>query len=50
MIHRLFGVGSNRAGNSVEIRTSGIPRKHGLANWLKKLRFMVRLRKWFWWL
>lgn len=50
VIHRLFGVGSNRAGNSIEIRTRGIPRKHGLANWSKKLKFMVRFRKWFWWL
>lgn len=48
MIHRLLGVGSNRVGNSVASRINGIPRRHGLVNWSKKLRFMVRLRGWSW--
>ena len=30
--HRLPGVGSSRAGNSIESRISGIPSRHGLAN------------------
>lgn len=48
--HRLSGAGSKRAGNNVESRISGIPRRHGLVNWSKKLRFMVRFKEWFWWL
>lgn len=44
VIHRLSGDGSSRAGNSSEIKIRGIPRRHGLVNWSKKLRFMVRLR------
>lgn len=32
VIHRLSEVGSNRAGNSVERRISGIPSRHGLVN------------------
>lgn len=47
MIHRLLGEGSSRAGNSVASRIRGIPRRHGLVNWSKKLRFMVRFRRWF---
>uniref|UniRef100_A0A8U8B5L3 Uncharacterized protein n=1 Tax=Geospiza parvula TaxID=87175 RepID=A0A8U8B5L3_GEOPR len=31
-----------RTGNVIEMRISGIPRKDGLKNWLKKLKFMVR--------
>lgn len=50
MIHRLSGVGSKRAGNNIERRINGIPRRHGLVNWSKKLRFMVRFKGWFWWL
>lgn len=42
--HRLSGDGSSRAGNSSEIKIRGIPRRHGLVNWSKKLRFMVRLK------
>lgn len=50
VIHRLSGVGSRRAGNSIESRISGIPSRHGLVNWSKKLKFMVRFRGWFcWW-
>lgn len=48
LIHRLFGDGSSRAGNSIESRISGMPNKHGLVNWSKKLRFMVRFRRRFW--
>lgn len=44
VIHRLSGDGSSRVGNSIEIRIKGIPRRHGLVNWSKKLRFMVRFR------
>ena len=45
MIHRLVGEGSSRVGNSVEIRISGIPRRCGLVNWSKKLKFMVSFRR-----
>ena len=45
--HRLFGVGRSRAGNSIESRISGIPKRQGLVNWSKKLRFMVRFRAGF---
>lgn len=45
MIHRLSSDGSRRAGNVIEMRISGIPRKDGLENWSKKLRFMVRFRE-----
>lgn len=48
MTHRLVGEGNSRVGNSIEIRMSGIPRKQGLVNWSKKLRFMVSLRKGCW--
>lgn len=48
--HRLFGEGRSKAGNSMESRIRGIPSRLGLANWSKKLRFMVRLRRWFQWL
>lgn len=44
VIHRLPGEGRRRAGNSMERRISGIPKRHGLVNWSKKLRFMVRIR------
>lgn len=44
VIHRLSMEGSSRAGNVIEIRISGIPRRDGLENWSKKLRFMVRFR------
>lgn len=44
MIHRLSNEGIKRAGNVIEMRMSGIPRKDGLENWSKKLRFMVRFR------
>lgn len=43
MIHGVL-VGRCKAGNNIESRISGIPRRHGLVNWSKKLRFMVRLR------
>lgn len=43
VIHRVLGVGNSRAGKSIDSRISGIPRRHGLANWSKKLRFMVRV-------
>jgi len=46
VIHRLSGEGSRRAGNSIESRIRGIPRKCGLANWSKKLRFMVKFKGW----
>ena len=46
VIHRLFWVGSRRAGNVIAIRIRGIPSRDGLENWLKKLRFMVRFRGW----
>lgn len=36
--------GSSRVGNVIEIRISGIFRRDGLENWLKKFRFMVRFR------
>lgn len=42
VIHRLFGVGSSRVGNSIESRVRGIPMRQGLMNWSKKLRFMVK--------
>lgn len=41
---RLPGDGSSKAGNSIESRIRGIPSSWGLANWSKKLRFMVRFR------
>lgn len=44
VIHRLSRDGSRRAGNVIEMRISGIPRKDGLENWSKKLTFMVRFR------
>lgn len=47
VIHRLPGEGRRRAGNVIEIKIRGIPRKVGLENWSKKLRFMVRFRGWF---
>ena len=50
MIHRLLRVGMSRAGKSIESKISGIPRRQGLVNWSKKLRFMVRFRGLFWWL
>lgn len=46
--HRLLGMGRRRAGNSVERRTSGIPRRYGLENWSKKVRIMVKFRGGFW--
>lgn len=46
VIHRLSREGRRRAGNVIEMRMSGIPRKDGLENWSKKLRFMVRFRGW----
>ncbi len=46
VIHRLSSDGRSRAGNVIEIRISGIPRREGLENWSKKLRFMVRFRGW----
>lgn len=46
VIHRLSGEGRRRAGNVIEIKIKGIPRKEGLENWSKKLRFMVRFRVW----
>lgn len=42
MIHRVFGEGSRRAGNSNAKRIRGMPSRHGLMNWSKKLKFMVR--------
>jgi len=42
--HRLSGVGSSSAGNSIESRIRGIPKRYGLANWSKKLRFMAKFR------
>lgn len=42
--HRLLGEGRSRAGNVMEMRIRGIPRREGLENWSKKLRFMVRFR------
>uniref|UniRef100_A0A8D2MP37 Uncharacterized protein n=1 Tax=Zonotrichia albicollis TaxID=44394 RepID=A0A8D2MP37_ZONAL len=36
VIHRLSRDGSSRAGNVIEMRISGIPRKDGLENWSKK--------------
>ena len=50
VIHRLPGVGSNRVGNSNESRIKGIPKRHGLVNWSKKLKFMVRFKERVWWL
>lgn len=44
VIHRLSRDGSRRAGNVIEMRISGIPRRDGLENWSKKLRFMVRVK------
>lgn len=46
VIHRLSREGSSRAGNVIEMRISGIPRRDGLENWSKKLRFMVRFKVW----
>lgn len=45
--HRLSGEGSRRAGNVREIRIRGMPSSDGLANWSKKLKFMVRFRGWY---
>ena len=47
VIQRLLGAGNSSAGNSIDSRISGIPRRQGLANWSKKLRFMVRFMGWF---
>lgn len=47
MIHRFPGEGRRRAGNVIAMRIRGIPRKDGLENWSKKLRFMVRFRELF---
>lgn len=47
VIHRLLGVGISRAGNNIEMRIRGIPIRYGLANWSKKLKFMVRFMEWF---
>lgn len=44
VIQRLLGDGSSRAGNNMESMISGIPNSWGLANWSKKLKFMVRFR------
>uniref|UniRef100_A0A8C3NMD0 Uncharacterized protein n=1 Tax=Geospiza parvula TaxID=87175 RepID=A0A8C3NMD0_GEOPR len=44
VIHHLSRDGSRRAGNVMEMRISGIPRRDGLENWSKKLKFMVRFR------
>uniref|UniRef100_A0A8D2MA33 Uncharacterized protein n=1 Tax=Zonotrichia albicollis TaxID=44394 RepID=A0A8D2MA33_ZONAL len=44
VIYQLSRDGSRRAGNVVEMRISGIPRKDGLENWSEKLKFMVRFR------
>uniref|UniRef100_A0A8D2NDK7 Uncharacterized protein n=1 Tax=Zonotrichia albicollis TaxID=44394 RepID=A0A8D2NDK7_ZONAL len=41
VIHQLSRDGSRRAGNVIEVRISGIPRRDGLENWSKKLKFMV---------
>lgn len=49
LIHRLPGDGNNRAGKSRDSRIRGMPSRWGLENWLKKLRFMVRLMVWVWW-
>uniref|UniRef100_A0A663F4Y7 Uncharacterized protein n=1 Tax=Aquila chrysaetos chrysaetos TaxID=223781 RepID=A0A663F4Y7_AQUCH len=40
VIHRLVGEGSNKVGNSIEIRISGMPKRQGLVNWSKKFRIM----------
>lgn len=50
MIHRLSGEGSSRAGISIESRIRGMPRRCGLVNWSKKLKFMVRFMGCFCWL
>ena len=42
--HRLSWEGSSRAGKVIAIRIRGIPRREGLENWSKKLRFMVRFK------
>jgi len=42
--HRLSGVGSSSVGNSIESRIRGIPKRYGIANLLKKLKFTVRFR------
>lgn len=44
VIHRLLGDGRSRAGNVIEMRIKGIPKRDGLENWSKKLRFMVRFK------
>lgn len=49
VIHRLLGEGSSRAGNSMERRIRGIPMRHGLVNWSKKLIIMVRVKGGFLW-
>lgn len=45
LTHRRPGDGSRRVGRSRDGRISGIPRRYGLENWSKKLRFMVRFRE-----
>lgn len=45
VIHRLSGEGSRSAGNVIAIRIKGMPRREGLENWSKKLRFMVRFKE-----
>lgn len=47
VIQCLSGVGKRRAGNRRDKGISGIPRRYGLENWSKKLRFMVRFTGWF---
>lgn len=47
VIHRLLWDGRSRAGNVIAIRIKGIPRKDGLENWSKKLRFMVKFKGWW---
>lgn len=49
VIHRLLGAGSSSAGNSIDGRIRGIPRRHGLVNWSKKLMIMVRVKGRFLW-
>lgn len=45
---RLLGDGSSKVGNRRDNGMSGIPRRYGLENWSKKLRFMVRFRGLVW--
>uniref|UniRef100_A0A8D2N3V4 Uncharacterized protein n=1 Tax=Zonotrichia albicollis TaxID=44394 RepID=A0A8D2N3V4_ZONAL len=45
LINHIWGVDSHKgAGNVIETRISGIPRKDGFENWSKKIKFMVRFR------